>query len=105
MQSLWGMLWALRFSIVGLTGGAVAIVAAIYYGPRKMLETWDWYLFRFRDRQVLAVLENHKKGLFGAPDIAMRLGRRQASVVRSLDRLRASKRVMKTDHGRYYAPP
>jgi len=30
-------------------GATAAILAALYYGPRKMLSTWEWYVCRFRD--------------------------------------------------------
>jgi hypothetical protein len=31
-------------------------VPTVYYGPKKLLETWDWYVDRFRDRPILEVL-------------------------------------------------
>jgi len=54
----------------GATATAVSAVAAIYYGPRKMLEGLDWYLERFRDRRVLQSLKKRRlfpqAGGFGA---------------------------------------
>jgi hypothetical protein len=29
------------------------VLAALYYGPRKVLETWDWYLDRFLDQPIV----------------------------------------------------
>src|ERR1022692_2990925 len=103
MQPFWQAVWALRYNIVGWIGGAITIAAALYYGPRKMLETWDWYMFRFRDREVLEILEDRRRlGDLKAVDIASRLGRTQASVLRSLNRLRVAKKVAKTDRNSYY---
>jgi|ERR1035441_1042097 hypothetical protein len=101
----WQAIWALRYNILTWVGGILTVAAALYYGPRKMLETWDWYMFRFRDRTVLDVLESRRRiGDLKAVDVAFRLGRSQSSVLRSLNRLQIAKRVAKTDHGSYYCP-
>jgi hypothetical protein len=52
----WPKLW-----FYARTFGAVtALALAAYYGPRKMLETWDWYLDRFLDAKVRRALHQHR---------------------------------------------
>jgi hypothetical protein len=96
LQIIWNLL-------KGWAGAIVAILAAIYYGPRKILETWDWYLDRWYDSAVLNVVrrkiptpvanqnnyspyvrayESH-----GTAGIAKELGRQERSVRKSLHRL------------------
>jgi hypothetical protein len=36
----------------GVVLSILAALGAIYYGPRKMLETYDWYMDRFWDYAV-----------------------------------------------------
>ena len=38
----------------------IAILGALYYGPRKVLETWDWYWDRYRDNDVLFMISRRK---------------------------------------------
>jgi hypothetical protein len=48
-------LHALRELLQTWQGAALSILAilgTIYYGPRKMLETYDWYMDRFWDYKV-----------------------------------------------------
>lgn len=89
----------------GLTLATLGAVATVYYGPCKMLETWDWYWDRFRDGDVLLLLHSRKfapniaaMSNFGnqpAPkelpyqldDIASALGRKNKSVLGSMERL------------------
>jgi len=89
----------------GLTLTIAGVVAAIYYGPRRMLETWDWYWDRFRDGEVLIIFHRRKfmpppsgQSNFGpahtpieipytAAEIAGMLGRSKKSVVGSIKRL------------------
>jgi hypothetical protein len=41
--------------------GAIAVaVPVVYSGPRKVLETWDWYVDRFRDQPVLNAMRDGK---------------------------------------------
>ena len=103
MRPFWQAVWALRYAIVAWVGGAITIAATIYYGPRKMLETWDWYMFRFRDRKVLETLEERRRMSMKPVDIANRLDRSQSSVLRSLNRLKVAKKVGKTEQGQYYS--
>src|ERR1017187_1138146 len=107
MQSLWGWLWvlALRHPLTASISAATAVLGTIYYSPKKMIEAWRWYVFEFRDRKVLAILEGDKRRFFGVPDISIRLRRREPSVLRSLNRLIGSKKVVRSRPGRYMAQP
>jgi hypothetical protein len=92
-----------------LTG--IAILGTFYYGPRKMLETWDWYWDRYRDNEVLFIISRRKTiprpggGFpylgkhpppppqtmelpFHRKEIADYLGRSEKSVRKSLKRLK-----------------
>ena len=46
-RTAWGWIWA-----------SLTILAAVYYGPKKMLETFDWYMNCFRDYKVRDYLES-----------------------------------------------
>jgi hypothetical protein len=37
----------------GLVATLLTVIAALYYGPKKLLETWDWYLDLFRDAKIM----------------------------------------------------
>jgi hypothetical protein len=108
--------------IAGWGGLLVAVAAAIYYGPRKMLETWSWYMYRFRDRAVHDVIDESRWAnkitstrigvenvLTGQPyrlpwradEIADQLGRKRGSVVGSLKRLKAARKVRQVGNGRF----
>jgi len=92
----------------GYVTASIAVLGTVFgtvlYGPRKFLETKDWYLERFRDRQVEAVLRDRQilsppaNSNFGSPardieipypvkNIAVTLNRSEASIERSLIRL------------------
>src|SRR5436190_264191 len=43
-----------------LVAALVAAVPTVYYGPRKAIETWDWYVQRFRDESILQVMRDCK---------------------------------------------
>jgi hypothetical protein len=45
----------------GFLATSFAFLAAIYYGPKKVLETWDWYMDRFFDSKVKALMEEHAR--------------------------------------------
>lgn len=94
----------------GVAAACVAVLAATYYGPRKVLETWDWYIDRFRDAPVLGILQErrlvHRASMqnwlpppppeeieYGLPEIAERLKRSRKSVGKSLQRLRKRGKV------------
>jgi hypothetical protein len=101
----WHTFWAWLATWQGAAIAAVPVLAAIYYGPRKMLETWDWYWDRFRDNAVLFVIQRRKlipahsvvtgsgpqpmKELpFSLKEIAEYLGRKESSVQKSIKRLK-----------------
>jgi len=102
-----------------LIAAIVAAVPTLYYGPRKVLETWDWYLDRFRDRPILEVLrevripknlapfnpsgpgEIHptirdiaKHGSYSVGDLADILNRSHRSIGKSVRRLRAQGKIV-----------
>jgi hypothetical protein len=96
----------------GLALAILAVIGAIYYGPRKMLETWDWYLDRLWDHRVFEVVE--QKRIFPATrfrttapvelpysvqDIAASLKRSESSVQKSLKRLRRRGKVEEFQDG------
>ena len=43
----------------GWTVATVGGLAALYYGPKKALETFEWYMDRFRDYKVRDFLRAH----------------------------------------------
>ena len=110
---MWRLLHpALRF-VIGWGGLAAAVVAALYRGPRKMFETWDWYVYRFHDKAVFEAVDSGKWSapllmrvggrdeVIGQPsriplttkEIAAQLGRGEDSVRHSLERLESAKKV------------
>ena len=48
------------WTYVKYSGTVIGIALAVYYGPRKMLETWDWYLDRFLDSGVRHALNQRR---------------------------------------------
>jgi hypothetical protein len=48
----------------GLTLASVSFLATLYYGPRKMLETWDWYLDRLFHSKVRHFLHGKVTTIF-----------------------------------------
>jgi hypothetical protein len=100
---------------------AAAIAAGaptVYFGPKKLLETWDWYLDRFRDRPILQVLREvripknlapftptgpgevsptiisiAKHGTYTVGDLADILNRSRLSIGKSVRRLRAQGKI------------
>jgi len=99
-------------------GGVAVISVAIYYGPKKVLETWDWYVYRFRDSAVFEVIDQAKvyehviQGrryanvtgenlAYTVPEISRQLYRKEKSVVNSLRRLKRAKKAVETRDGWY----
>jgi hypothetical protein len=93
---------------LGLTVSGV--LAGAYYGPRKIVETWDWYLDRFVDDKVLDVIreqalvrpQDRPLTALGTPmpldgfsvgELATKLDRSQQSIGKSIKRLRKSGKV------------
>jgi len=106
-----------------LVAAIAASVPTVYYGPKKLLETWDWYVDRFRDRRILEVLREvripkklapfspggpgevsptiisiAKHGSYSVGDLADILNRSHRSVGKSVRRLRAQGKI-ELDHG------
>jgi IS1 family transposase len=52
-----GYWWPFAQTAWGWTVATIGGFTALYYGPRKMFETFDWYMDRFRDYKVLEYLE------------------------------------------------
>jgi hypothetical protein len=115
----WADVWRFIRSWEGIVPSVVAVAAVIYYGPQKMLQTWDWYVDRFRDRAVYSILKNRLMnvpprlyGAFGmqgnagqiefpwyAVEIAQALKRSEKSVFRSLLRLEDKGKVERYQGG------
>jgi hypothetical protein len=114
------MIWRAVFTLFGFLkswiGALLAIAAALYYGPRKMLETWDWYVYRFIDSAVFEMIDEprvnstvyHGREYVNVPaflkaysvrEIAKALNRTEKSVVRSLKRLKKSKKAAVSKYG------
>jgi hypothetical protein len=101
----------------GVVLSILAILGAIYYGPRKMLETWDWYLDHFVDRKVMDAISVPKPSppvgamYLGPPgpkerpyklqELSLVTGRSDASVFTSLRRLQRRGKVQLTHDGKW----
>jgi hypothetical protein len=48
----WSHFWPYAQTGWGWTVAIATALLAIYYGPRRVLETYDWYLDRFFDSKV-----------------------------------------------------
>jgi hypothetical protein len=91
----------------GVVLSIIAALGAIYYGPKKMLETWDWYWDRWWDNEVYFLISRRKlipqtgnsfsnrsavpppkEMAYRVKEIADVLGRKEASVEGSIRRLR-----------------
>jgi predicted Rossmann fold nucleotide-binding protein DprA/Smf involved in DNA uptake len=100
----------------GAAAASFALLATIYYGPKKMLETWDWYIDRIgHDDPVseivrkpkhkpiyvqnnVAAYDSQVEIPYKPEEIANQIGRKQSSVIRSLKRLEKRGKV-KEVHG------
>jgi hypothetical protein len=71
--------WPFARTVWGWTVASAAGLAALYYGPRKMLETFDWYMDRFLDYKVRDFLES----LVTVSTVATPQGRAQRAEARS----------------------
>lgn len=109
-----------------LVAAFAAGVPTVYYGPKKVVETWEWYVDRFRDRPILEVLREVRipkrlgpfspigpgetthptikaiaqHGSYSVDDLSQVLNRSHRSIGKSLRRLRAQGRI-ELDHGGY----
>lgn len=98
-----------------LIGGVIVGTTAIYYGPRKALETWDWYARRFKEkydakvhhflherwRQAKLQRPGRNVTLPPAPiaGIAESIGRKEKKVYLSLRRLEGAGKVQEVANG------
>jgi hypothetical protein len=100
----WRDIWKFLQTWEGMASATFAASAAIYYAPKKWLETWDWYMDRFHDYPVYDVIKRRRRvsasyddgktlrvGYQDIPhevsDIAKSLNRSEKSVRESLRRL------------------
>jgi hypothetical protein len=112
----WTDIWRFIRSWEGIVPTVIAASAAIYYGPKKMLEVWDWYIYRFIDQDVLLMMKDRKivpttlvngayikiaptEAPYTASQIAEYLGRSEDSVIKSLKRLYAHDKVERYEYG------
>lgn len=94
----WQQIIELSKTWQGLAVAIVGAATAIYYGLRKILETWDWYVTRFVDDPVLEVLREqalvrpedrpHPLQGFSVGELATKLNRSHQSIGKSIRRLR-----------------
>jgi len=104
-----GYWWPFAQTAWGWTVATVGGLAALYYGPRKMFETFDWYMDRFFDHKVLAFLESHITianyvapnalrpqwaTMKSVPEIAKAIGFSEKRVLGCLRRLKRKKEVV-----------
>jgi len=115
----WRDIWAWLHTWQGYVPTSIALATALYYGPQKVLETWDWYLNRFLDEDVLDVLRDRRfahsydDGIgpiqrppvvpieipYGENEIASKLSRTVKSVKKSLQRLRKKGKANTDSYG------
>jgi hypothetical protein len=115
----WHTFWQFLHTWQGYIPAAITVAAAVYYGPQKVLETWDWYLDRFRDQRVMDVVRRKRQTTYVLPrnsmsdphaigtkdegwtaeQIAESTGREVSSVSKSLRRLARRKKVSEGTDG------
>ena len=117
----WGTLVQFVHRWQWLLAALVAGAPALYYGPRKALETWEWYVLRFRDEPILQLMRDcklvpaehnmpveqqigpsppntrnaliMKEGTYSVGDLAYITNRSRTSIGKSMRRLRAHGKV------------
>lgn len=102
----WKQLWPYTHTWWGWTVGVVSAFLAIYHGPRKVWETYDWYMEKLFDHKVSDFLEtkvtkgasmNGKRLTFPTPtsveEIATATGFSTKRVLGCLRRLKRKKAV------------
>jgi len=115
----WRSLWRFWTTWEGKTLAVGGFLLTIYYGAKQLLETYDWYLDRFYDFGVLAIVRKKKFQPMssqnnwspGIPaliphrveDIAKELGRKNHRVLKSLRRLENKNKVAETSDGGWCA--
>jgi|ERR1017187_9204296 hypothetical protein len=48
----WHNLWPFAKTWEGYLAATVTTVLAVFYGNKKMIETYEWYMYRYYDRKV-----------------------------------------------------
>jgi hypothetical protein len=109
-----GRWWPFARTAWGWTVATVGGLAAIYYGPRKIMETLDWYKDRFFDYKIREYLELQvTKSAFVHPsggriqtaaaktedEIAQAVGYSKNRIKAGLDRLKKKKAVTREGIG------
>jgi len=84
----WRQIWDFLKSWQGVAVAALAGLGTVYYGPRKMLETYDWYLDRFFDSKVREFLESNV-----TPEYLTVHGPRRWGVAKSIPDISAATRM------------
>jgi hypothetical protein len=107
-----GYWWPFARTAWGWTVASASGVAALYYGPKKMWETFDWYMDRLFDHKVQDYLEKNVEitNIFrpnggrdqisnpkSVSEIAEAVGYSEKRVLRCLKRLRRKDVVIR--HG------
>ena len=99
LRLVWRFFW-------GWGGLVLAVLGVLFYGPKKMLETWDWYIARWDSKVLRAIPEETKIPPFKmfarnprVRDLATNTGRSERSVENSLKRLAEKKQVEFIDGG------
>jgi hypothetical protein len=110
--------WPFARTVWGWTVASVTVLFALYYAPRKMLETFDWYMNRFVDYKVADYLASkveishkvygeHYRRQTAKPhsitEIAVATGYSEKRVRNCLRRLEKIKKVARADEGRWKA--
>lgn len=91
-------------SVLWKIAAAIPVLLAIYYGPKKMMDTWHWYTFTFRDKPIFIELSkrNYRRHYgrgFKISELASVTGRSEVSVQRALARLQKRLLAVSTDNG------
>jgi hypothetical protein len=97
-MSSWSEITSFLHTWYGIATAITASALTLYYGPRQMLETWEWYLNRYLDEPVMDILREQgflSKSARARPveewsvgDLAKRLKRSQLSIGKSIGRLK-----------------
>jgi len=86
----WREFWSFVTSTWGIAAAVVTAGLAIYYAPKKVLETYDWYMDRIYDSKVRVYLGTQMTGgirVFG--------GRTRVGPGANLEEIRDAKGVLR----------
>jgi hypothetical protein len=95
---VWTWLLQWKWLILSIFTG----VPTVYYGPKKALETWDWYINRFFDEPVMEIIKDRRfhhyenrreEEPYTVGDLAKRLKRTHLSIGKSIRRLKRQDRI------------